>query len=238
MKIKLFCIPYSGASATVYLKWAQHLNKNIEIHAVELPGRGLKAGEKLCTDIDDIVEKIFKDVSEEIDETSEYAILGHSLGGLIAYELYYKLMKSKYKKPLHIFISGSKSPHLRIDERDSYKLPLEKLKDLILKYGLTTSNEIFMNKEVMDFFLPIIRADFKIGDTYNYIKKEKKIASDMTVLVGTKDNSMSIDDAQAWEELVSGDFKLKKFNGGHFFIKDYEDDILEHINNTLLSKTN
>ncbi|MBW9145943.1 alpha/beta fold hydrolase [Clostridium sp. CM028] len=238
MKVKLFCIPYAGASATVYLKWKKQLNKNIEVHAVELPGRGLKANEQLCTNIDDIVEEVFKEVSQEIDEYSEYAILGHSMGGLIAYELYYKLMKSNFKRPVHIFISGSKAPQLRIENRDSYKLPLDKFKELILKYGLTTSNEIFINNEVMDFFLPILRADFKIGDTYNYIKKEKKIESDMTVLVGTKDESMSIDEANAWEELVTSNFRLKKFNSGHFFINDYEDDVIEDINNTLLSKMN
>ena len=45
--MKVFALPFAGASATGYYRFNRFFNKHITICPVELPGRGTKSGEEL-----------------------------------------------------------------------------------------------------------------------------------------------------------------------------------------------
>ena len=101
-KIKLFCFPYAGGSAAVYNRWKEYLNPEIELRPVELSGRGERMDEPLYTNMEDLIEDVFQLLEGEFEE-SEYALLGHSMGAMIIYELSRKIIDNNLKLPLHIF---------------------------------------------------------------------------------------------------------------------------------------
>lgn len=111
-KVKLFCIPCAGGSANAYLKWNNYLQYNIELCPIELKGRGGRSDEAYYEDIDEAVEDVFNLIKDSINN-NEYALFGHSMGGLIVYELYYKLLENGMKLPKQIFIYG-KEFYLRL----------------------------------------------------------------------------------------------------------------------------
>ena len=88
-EILLYCFPYSGASASFYLGWSAKLDERIKIIPVEYPGRGSRFGEKTCDSMDELAESVLAVLKK--NGTENCAFFGHSLGGLVAFEVFHKL---------------------------------------------------------------------------------------------------------------------------------------------------
>ena len=136
-KIKLFCFPYAGGSAAVYNRWKEYLNPEIELRPVELSGRGERMDEPLYTNMEDLIEDVFQLLEGEFEE-SEYALLGHSMGAMIIYELSRKIIDNNLKLPLHIFFSGHSAPQInRADEKIYHLMKDDEFKREIIGLGGT-----------------------------------------------------------------------------------------------------
>ena len=110
-KIKLFCLPYAGGSASIYNLWYKYLKPDIELIPVELSGRGRRINESGYETLDDAVDDAFNLIRHHILGT-EYAMFGHSMGSLISYKLAHKIRKHRLPKANHIFFSGRGAPHV------------------------------------------------------------------------------------------------------------------------------
>lgn len=75
-----------------YKKWQKYLGEEIKVVPVELQGHGIRYKEKLVNNLEVICEDIYKIVKAHITN-DKFMFLGHSLGGLIAFEFYYYLKK-------------------------------------------------------------------------------------------------------------------------------------------------
>ncbi len=232
-KLKLFCIPYAGGTSIVYSKWRQYLDSRVELHAVELAGRGKRVDDKLYDDLKHAVDDIYESIKNEICNGS-YALFGHSMGSLLAYELYYKIREQNLNCPVHIFFSGYKAPNIGPSDGDEnyHDLPENCFKKKLVKLG-------GMPKEILEdaafkFFSPIIRADFKILELYKYVEKNERIGCPVSVFSGKKDKGIKVSDLTGWKQHTELECNIHKFNGGHFFIKDDMENVLGAINNTLL----
>lgn len=229
-KTKLFCFPYAGGSSMVYSKWKNRLEASIELIPVELNGRGKKYGKTLYDSMDEVAVDIYDSISGEIEE-SEYALFGHSMGSLIALEIALKALEKKTKPPKHIFFSGQKAPHIKKDEVYRYTLPDDEFVDEIVKLG-GTPKELFENPELLDVFLPILRSDFKVVETYEYKHDFIKLPCDITVINGSQDR-FTVDEIAGWREHTDKACKIVTLKGGHFFINERTGEVINIINYTL-----
>ena len=227
----LFCLPYAGGSESIYYKWKKYLNPFIELEPIELKGRGRRYNEPLYETLDEAVEDIFMNIKSKI-LNEEYMIYGHSMGSLLAYEIYYKIKDNALRKPKHIFFSGYEAPSIIKKRENTYTLPNYDFINKIMELG-GTPEEVMNNKELLDLFLPIIRSDFKILETYNYKEREDKIQCDVSILNGKKD-SINLDEILAWKNHAGKDFKVYNFEGNHFFINSNVENITNVINETLV----
>lgn len=173
-KIKLFCIPYSGGAATVYAPWKKQLSESIELYALELAGRGKRIKESYYESVDYAAEDLAKTIISQLKENESYAIYGHSMGALVAFETYYKLQEYNCHEPVHIFFSGRKAPRNSNDKTCFYKLPEAEFIKIVYRYSGNTQ-EVFKQSELVKIFVPILRADFRISEKYQYIEKNKKL---------------------------------------------------------------
>lgn len=231
MTIKLFTIPYSGSSAAIYLKWRTLLPANIEVVPLEFPGRGKRFGSKLCDSMESLIDDLVQHLGSQL-QGSPYALYGHSLGGLAAYELSVRLLESGQALPEHVFFSGCNPPHLRYGEEQLHKLPDELFLQEILKLG-GTAQELVNHSELMRVFLPIIKADYRIYELYAGNGRRVKLPVDCTVMVGTDDPLMPAENGIEWEQYISGSMEIKNLPGGHFFIHDRQDDVIAAIQDAL-----
>lgn len=229
-KIKLFCFPYAGGSAGVYTSWKSKLDNSIELRPVELSGRGRRYKLPLYENMEKMINDVYNEIRGELD-TMPYVFFGHSMGSLIAYELYYKIKETKHNPPVHIFFSGHKAPHMKKTEKDLHNLSDEEFKKEILSIG-GTPEELFDYPELVDLFIPILRADYKVVDTYKYKEKDEKIDCNISIFNG-EDDIDEICDLKEWKIHTSKGCKEYLFRGGHFFINQSYNKIGNIINTTL-----
>lgn len=229
--MKLFCIPYSGGSAAAYYKWKNILPKDIQIVAIELAGHGMRINEQCFKNVKSCVEDIAKEIIKHIDD-DDYAIWGHSMGAILVYETYYKLLEMGIKAPIHMFFSGRKAPYDMKNRTSYYKLPDKEFEMVVESYG-SNVREVMQNETLRSLFMPILRADFELGETYEWYEKPYKIACDITIVNGKEDSSISKINMKDWSNCCGADCTVTYFNGGHFFLFECCEKVGELINKTL-----
>ena len=218
-KVKLFCIPYSGGLADVYCKWKNKLNSNIVLCPVEIAGHGRRIKEDFYTDVATAADDISGIILNEMKGDEPYAIYGHSLGALLAFETYYELKKKGVHEPVHIFFSGRKSPDDMEERTEYYKLPENDFMEKVFQYGGNT-RDIMQSRELLDIFVPILRADFRIAEIYEYQKHDEKIMCDITIVNGKSDFSVMTGDLSMWKAFAGKGCDFKYVEGEHFFITE------------------
>lgn len=234
-KIKLFCIPYAGGSADIYLKWKPLLNNSIELIPIELPGRGRRVAKPLITDFQELIEDLKVNVKKHINKEDKCAFFGHSMGTILALELSYMVRDTIDNNCLkHIFFSGRYPAHIKKSFIRKSQLPYEDFKAEVLKYK-GTPIEIFENKELSRYYLPILRSDYSIIETYNHVDKEKNppFNCNVTVLSGKEDEDIHSDDLIEWGKYTNSEFQIHYFEGGHFFINEQTHKIVDIINSSI-----
>lgn len=236
-KIKLFCIPYSGSSASVYLAWKKDLPEYIELVPIELLGHGARIKEQLYKNVEEAVEDVTKSIASHLSKDEPYAILGHSMGSALAYEAYYKLKELGYQEPVHMFFSGRKAPIDCSGTTEFYKKSEEEFLKVVYMYGGTTK-AIMDNPELKKLFLPILRADFMIAETYYSHGKSKKLQCDITVTNGREDRSIAAADMTKWDEITDKKCNHKLLPGDHFFLIQNMKMMINVVDETLSQSTN
>lgn len=229
----LFCLPYAGGSEVAYYKWKNYLHPSIELIPIELKGRGKRFNEIFYESLEEAVDDIFENIKDKIINNS-YAIYGHSMGSLLAYELYYKIKEMNMEKPKHIFFSGYRAPSIIREKENLYNLPDYDFMKKVMDLG-GTPEELMKNQELLEVFIPIIRSDFKILENYKYKEKKDKIDCNVSILNGKQD-AIKLEEILAWKNHVSKEFKFYNFEGNHFFINTNIENITNSINDTLAYK--
>ncbi|HAB59228.1 MAG TPA: thioesterase [Lachnospiraceae bacterium] len=230
--LKLYCIPYSGASATIYSKWTRIVKEGIKIVPLELAGRGRRMKEDFYKDVDEAAEELSEIIIRDAGDC-DFAFFGHSLGARIIYDVYYKLVDKGFRLPIKIFFSASKAPQLPCGETKRYQLPDDQFINVVLNYDVN-SKAVFENKELYDIFVPLIRADFRIYEEYKFNNREDKITVPVVVFYGESDDTLQISDIESWREVTSGEFKLIPFEGTHFFINENVTKVVNVVNEELM----
>ena len=154
------------------------------------------------------------------------------MGGLVSFELA-RLLRKKYNiTPLHLFISGRRAPQIPDLEPPIHNLPepafIEELRRLN-----GTPPAVLENAELMQLFLPILKADFAVLESYIYTP-EPPLSCPITVFSGLQDSEVGCDELQAWQEQTKADFNLHIFPGDHFFLHSAQSLLLEKLTKYLL----
>src|SRR5262245_27618913 len=109
-RMRLFCFPYAGSGASVYRAWPEQLPPDVELCAVQMPGREGRYAEPLLTDVHALTPPLCAGIAPYLDRP--FAFFGHSLGALVAYETTVRLAREQGLSPAMLFVSGHRAPHL------------------------------------------------------------------------------------------------------------------------------
>ncbi|HEX9062848.1 MAG TPA: thioesterase domain-containing protein [Clostridia bacterium] len=229
-RTKIFFLPYAGGSSTSYLSWKKFLSPELEFVPIELSGRGKRFVEPLYNSILEAIDDIYKIISNDIN--TPYAIYGHSMGTILAYELVRKIRDFGRNEPLHIFFSGRYPPFVDANEEPLSNLPEDIFLEKVFEYG-GMSREMLESKELIDIFLPILKADHRIIEEYDKNREILKLNCDITVLNGKEDTFVEADNLKRWTECTNKKCTLLEFEGDHFFINNHKEKIVDIINSTL-----
>ncbi|NKI19663.1 thioesterase [Paenibacillus dendritiformis] len=227
----LFCLPYAGGTAMIYSSWRSRLHSSILLRPVELPGRGKRFREANCDRLEEAVEDIYSRIAPDL--AGPFALFGHSMGSLLAFELAIKIKQRTGLEPAQLIVSGRRAPHVKVESPKIHALPDDQFKEEIRMLG-GTPDEILRDEDMFDVFLPALRADFKMIEEYCYpTERSEKLDCGVHVLTGRGD-AIKEEHLAAWGELTTGTCFVTRFEGGHFFIHDHEKAIVDLINNELM----
>ncbi|AFZ60697.1 thioesterase [Anabaena cylindrica FACHB-243] len=228
-KLRLFCLPYAGGSAMVFRTWANDLPPTIEVCPLELPGRGRQMNLPPYTEMKPLVREIAQNLIPYLDKP--FAFFGHSMGGLVSFELT-RLLRSDYNlTPSHLFISARSAPQVPPTKRPIYNLPDAEFWQEVLSFN-GTPDDIVDNPDIIQIFLPILRADFTVLDTYIY-NHQSPFDFPISVFGGLQDPEFTDYELEAWREQTTAPFLLQMIDGNHFFISSNQKVLLKSISQQL-----
>lgn len=231
-QLKLLCLPYAGSSSAIFRDWVPALAPAISVVPIELPGRGARRSQPCFTTVEQAVNSLVKEVSPHFN--GPYALFGHSMGALIAYELCRSIAKLGISPlPTRLFVSGCPAPHTRITTREKSALPdnefIEELRQL-----KGTPSEILDDPQLMKILMPMLRSDFHLVETYKHASGPL-VDCPVTVLAGSADVDMTHEAIDGWREVCARQLNTHVLPGDHFFLHSSKDLLLSKIRSDLNS---
>ena len=225
--LRLFCFPYAGGGASIFSGWSKALPSSVEVCTVQLPGRENRLGEIPLTHMPDLVEQLSVALGPWLDKP--FALFGHSLGALIAFE-WLRCLPPRYQ-PVHFFLSACPAPETP-RPAPLHSLPDGEFIDALQNRYQQIPQAILQDPEMMGLFLPVLRADFTLYETYTYVAG-MPLACPVCAFGGLQDHLSNRAQLTAWHPYTSSVFTQRMFPGGHFFLKTAQTPLLQAIVQTL-----
>ncbi len=249
--IRLFCFPFTGGGSAVFRPWGDLLATDIELVAVEPPGRLGRLNEQPVNNLEIFLEQLLVDLLPFLDKP--FAFFGHCLGGLTMFETAKRLIKNHGLAPRHLFVSGARPPHMLSIENDFEEhlakgladkeafnlfLPAHKQDDdifaeIIRHFNIDATSQFLEDPQLRGLMLPVIRAEFQMAYDYRF---EGGASWDIpiTCFAGLDDRYAAKEHILGWGQFTNADFKIYSRAGAHFQVVEDRDFIIGKINEELM----
>ncbi|MFD9905353.1 thioesterase II family protein [Streptomyces sp. NPDC059063] len=211
---RLICFPYAGGTPSVYRDWQGLLGRSIRVVPVQLPGRGPRLGEAPYTDLEALVTDL-TDALLAAGLAHDYALFGHSMGALLAYEVACALRERGEPEPRHLFVSGSRAPHLYGDRSD-HTLADADLRRLVHDLGALDPGDR-VGGAYLERRLPVLRADLTACERYRW-RPRRPLDCPMTAYSATRDPLAPAPLVEAWRAYTRASLLRRHVAGDHFFL--------------------
>lgn len=210
-KKKIIALPFGGGNKFSYNKLYNNVN-TIEYTRYE--------------------QYFINDIIEEISKINmEYFIYGHSMGGLIGYLVCQKLQEENLPMPKKLIVSGKKAPNVPRKKNISHLSDNEFWNKILALGGVP--NEMQNYPELIEYYLPILKHDFKLVESYQYEKKPK-LNIPIDVFYGSKEATE--EEMRGWQDETTEEVTITKLPGNHFFIFDYMEYFRNYFDNLINQK--
>ncbi|WP_323379699.1 thioesterase II family protein [Streptomyces alkaliphilus] len=220
---RVVCFPHAGASSAIYRNWQSHTT-TLDVTAVQLPGREARLGEPPFTEMRSLVPELAAALRPLT--TRRYALYGHSMGSLVAFEVLRALWTAGLPLPTALFVSGRDAPQYE-DTEQVHRLPDGELLEQLRAWEGMEPQELPQYHELVGLMLPTIRADLTLAETHPYTPGPP-LPVPIRVLRGTADPLVRPGDG-GWARQTSEDCLVHEFPGGHFFVQDHESSVVAFI---------
>jgi medium-chain acyl-[acyl-carrier-protein] hydrolase len=223
--IRLYCFPYAGGGVPTFRNWINAFPPEYELTVVQLPGRGSFLREKPYTSMNVLIPDLLQVLGSDVNRPCVF--FGHSLGALISFEVARAFIQIGIDQPMHLFVSGRSAPHLPDPNKPIYHLPDREFLDQIRQMN-GTPQEILDNAELIQIFLPILRADFTLNETYVY-QEASRLSCPVTAFGGDQDARVPLKCLDSWRNLTQGRFRSLILPGSHFFLHSKQEELVREI---------
>ncbi|OXB24019.1 MULTISPECIES: thioesterase II family protein [Flavobacterium] len=218
-KKQLFLLHFAGGSIYSF-EFLRSLCTDFEMIPLELPGRGKRIKEKLLTSYPDAIKDLFSQITDKLNG-SPFIVYGHSLGSSLGLGVT-DLLEKNNTPPQCLIVSGNAGPGIATEnnrsdlERDDFISMLTELGGI--------PDELLKSKELLDFVLPILKADFKIVEEDFFIENTI-VKAPIVAIMGNSEKY--VDRINNWRKHTFSGFNSYVLKGNHFFILDHGDKLKE-----------
>ncbi|MEU8653491.1 alpha/beta fold hydrolase [Streptomyces sp. NPDC048737] len=224
---RLVCFPHAGGAAGSYRDWSLDAPWDVEVRAVQYPGRGDRFHERAATDMESLLDDLVPGLTGEFtrDELASSVFFGHSMGASVAYEAARRLAVTG-RPPAALLVSGQPAPR-RTRGGDLHRAADARLLADLGRLGGTT-REVMADGALLEALLPAIRSDYQVIETYRPLPGGV-LDLPVTVLYADDDPEVTADEAAAWSEVTAGPCEVAVFTGGHFYLETGRATVLPRV---------
>lgn len=208
---RVFCFHDAGGNASLYHSWPDTLGDQFELVAIELPGRGRRMNEKPYSDLHELIHDLVQVLTPLLDKP--FVLFGHSMGGLVAFELTRALNRANLPKPSRLFISST--PGLTTYTRQEVD-PTSSDEELVRFFPHLDKQNI-NDDELHQVLMSLMRTDLHLLNNYSY-SDEKQVDIPLTIIYGTEDERVKTEQADHWKKETSTSCIIIPRPGGHRYI--------------------
>lgn len=226
-RARLVCFPFAGGAASSFHGWSAALPAEVELCAVQLPGRERRLTEPPLRDVASVLQALEPALAPLLDRP--LVLFGYSLGARLAFELARQLQARGSPLLRGLVAAAAEAPRARLPRRMDAKDDAAFLAEL-QRYG-GTPPEVLQHRELMELLLPTLRADFTLVEA-PYTPGEP-LRCPLSVWAGTEDDSVSLHALEQWREETAGEYRRRDFPGGHFFLRSAREQVLTALHEEL-----
>lgn len=226
---RLICFPHAGAGATTYAEWGSLLPPEIELVAVQLPGRQNRIAEEPFTEVAPLVNVLVQALRPVLDRP--FAFYGHSCGAALAYEMAQALQARGRSVPERLFLSAQPAPDVTVQQL--HGLPDDEFRAELVRLG-GLEEEVATDESLMASLLPTLRADFRLWERHRPAPGSS-VHCPITALAGESDLRAPMEDMERWRSFTTAEFDLQRYPGGHFYHLDRTAEVVAFIGGRMLT---
>ena len=159
-----------------------------------------------------------------------YVVFGHSMGALLAYEAALSLTRVLRRAPALLAVSASRAPDVPLRRAPLHDLTTADLKAGLRRLGGTPA-QILDDAEAFSLFEPVLRADFRLVESYLRCDPAR-VDAPLLVVGAVDDTHVDIADLQGWAAVGTHGTRFHHCAGGHFFLNNAANRIAELVAST------
>lgn len=231
-RLRLYCFPYAGGSSLFFHDWHKALPSDIEIVAIDPPGRRGRILEKPFDNVGLLLDALEPAILPRLQ--GPFSFFGHSTGSLVAFELARRLRKRGASQPSHLLLAGCGAPHLPLRREPFRDLSDDQFVEVLRRFG-GTPEAVLNQRELMELMLPLLRADFQLLETWPHVP-EPPLDIPMFVYGGLDDSFTPREDLDGWAQHTTAGLHVEVFEGGHFFVTSQRDRLMPLLAQALASR--
>jgi surfactin synthase thioesterase subunit len=213
--MRLICLPHAGGGASSFHPLAALLPRDVEMLTVQLPGRESRLSEPPFRRMAPLVDMLSDAVAPLLDRP--YALFGHSMGALIAYELGRALDRQGLPLPRTTIVSGRRAPTVPNTEAPLHRLPDDRFVEALIARYDAIPKVILDEPELMALFMPVLKADFEVFETHRHAEAPP-LDGALAIYGGRADPQTK--QMEGWAALYDGPCRTRLFDGGHFYLAE------------------
>lgn len=226
---QLVCFHSMGVGASLFTHFLLNPPEDTDILVIQLPGREDRYHEVPLQSVDEVVDQVVTELKSHLK--ANYAIWGHSFGGVISFEIIKRLRENGVVLPKHLMLTATIAPHL---------VKLWQNRDVLLRVlveenraeYLTSLSRYIEDPEFIERILPIMRKDMPLLKSYKY-REQDSLDLPITVWAANQDDVVYPDEVSQWSQHTNKEFRFYEVDGDHWFLNSNKDRISEVLRQIL-----